>query len=105
MKRNTKPRRYENANDIRAAIDRYKNKAQKLRDRASALDFITDQMVRGDLPTSDTIAYRRTIADKLRESAHRIEERQLTKLKNKLAEIGTPMLPSLDDGNHSIPVK
>lgn len=100
------PQRYRTANDIRDAIDRYRAKAKKLRERAEAYDLITSQMVRANSQKlSENIAYRRLVADKLREAASRIEERQLTKLKNKLAEILTPQLPSLDDGNRSIPVK
>lgn len=105
MKKTVK-KRYNTANDIRDAIDRYKDKAKKLRDRAASMDFITDQMVKGAAPASNTISYRRNISDKLRESAARIEERQLTKLKNKLSEWQTDTMRAIiPDGDKSVPVK
>jgi hypothetical protein len=103
---NTKgPKRYRHPNDIRDAVDRYKAKAQKLRDQAASHDLIADLIRKGENPCSESLAWHREKAKKLRQSAGRIEERQLTKLKQKLAEILTPVLSSMDDGDRSIPVK
>ena len=98
--------RYNTANDIRAAIDRYKAKAQKLKDSAAALDMVADQFLKVDPARfKNDIDYHRDAADKKRKTANRIEDRQLTKLKNKLSEYMTPQLPGVDNGDRSIPVR
>lgn len=96
-------KRYETANQIRDAIDKYRAKAQKLRDSAHALDLVAEQFaaVGGQ---SEQVAFNRDQADKKRESASRIERKTLTKLKDKLAEFNTNLMPFMGD-DRSIPVK
>ena len=101
----TQPRRYNTANDIRAAIDRYKVKAQRLRESAAALDVRADEFIRAGPDHAEDVKWNRSQAQKKRKSADRIEERQLRKLKGKLAEWSTSQLPGIDNGDPSIPVK
>lgn len=101
----TKAKRYKHPNDIRDAIDRYRAKAQKFKDSAAALDMVADEFVKEGGHQND-ICFNREQACKKRKAAGRIEERQLTKLKNKLSELMTDTMPSIiTDGDKSIPVK
>lgn len=102
------PKRYNTANDIRDAVDRFKLKAQKYRDSASAIDKVADEIAKQDGASErwkmETISMKRAQADKLRIQAGRIEQRTLEKLKGKLAEFNTNPMPFLE-GDRSIPVK
>lgn len=100
------PRRYKHANEIRDAIDLYKAKAQKLRDSAAMMDIKADQFAKAGPEFKEDLSYHREQAKKKRRAAGRIEERQLVKLKNKLSEWMTPVMPGLPgDDDRSIPVK
>lgn len=104
------PRRYETANQIRDAIDLYKRKAQKLMESAAALDFIAEELVKEEGHSEkwlrEQIAFNRSQAEKKRKSASRIEDRTLVRLKNKLSEFMTPLIPGMPNpDDRSIPVK
>ena len=104
MNTKSKRKRYNHPNDIRDKIDKFRLKAQKLRDSAAALDNVADQFVKaGDSP--EQVSFNREKAKKQRQAAGRIEDRTLAKLKEKLAEILTGLLPGIVDGcDRSIPV-
>lgn len=98
-------KRYDTANDIRTAIDKYRAKAQKLRDSANSLDLVADQFVMAG-GFAEEVAFNREQANKKRESASRIERKTLTKLKDKLAEWQTPLLKGMPrENDRSVPVK
>lgn len=97
-------KRYKTENEIREAIDRYKAKAQKLKDSAAALDMKADEFKNAGHEYTVDVDFHRKEADRKRKAANRIEDRQLTKLKNKLSEWMTPQLPGVDNGDRSIPV-
>lgn len=103
--RHTMKKRYNTANDIRAAIDFYRVKAQKLKDSAAAMDIRAEEFQKAGPAFKFDIDYCRGQADKKRKSANRIEEKQMVKLKNKLSEWMTPQLPGVDNGDRSIPVQ
>ena len=104
MNTKSKRKRYNHPNDIRDAIDRFRRKAQGLRDSAAALDAVADQFAR-DGNNPGMVSFNREEAKKKRQSAGRIEDRTLAKLKEKLAEILTGLLPGIVDGcDRSIPV-
>jgi hypothetical protein len=102
-------KRYRHAREINYAIDRYKLKAQKLRDSASALDMQADEMIKPQNSgrwNREQITFNREQAKKKRQAAGRIEERTLSKLKEKLAEWQTDLLPGvITDGDRSIPAR
>ena len=100
-------KRYENANQIRDAIDTYKRKAQKLRDSAYMLDLKADEFAKaGNAEFAEDISFHREKAKKKRRAAGRIEERQLGKLKHKLSEFQTEVFKEvITDGDKSIPVR
>lgn len=86
-------RRYNNANEIRADIDKWKAKVQKLMDSASALDLRADQFIKGGPEFAEDVKWHRKEAERKRASALRIERRKLVHLKNKLSEWMTDPLP------------
>lgn len=90
-------KRYEHENQIRADIDRFKAKAQKLRDAASALDMRADLLVKNNGAGGffGEISFARSQAEKKRKSAGRIETDRLVKLKQKLAEFQTEPIPGI----------
>src|SRR5271157_2590476 len=95
-------KRYENANQIRDAIDRFRAKAQKLMNSAAALDHVADEFAKlGDNP--GMVSFNREQAKKKPRSAKRVEEVQLVKLKHKLSEWQTEPLPGIII-DRSIPV-
>ena len=98
MKTRTR-KRYYTANQIRDDIDKWKAKAQKLRDAGAALDRKADMLFAcGDVLLRADANYARETAEKRRASAGRIETRKLVKLKEKLAEFLTDPLPGTGAG-------
>jgi hypothetical protein len=103
--RTKKPkRRFETANQIRDEIDKYKAKANKLMDSAAAYDLKADELFKtGNLEVAPDAEFARETAKKRRRSAARIMERRLPKLKDKLAEFATELLPGKVVEDRSVP--
>jgi len=91
MKGKKPKRRYYTANQIRDDIDKWKAKAQKLKDAGHALDKKAEMLfATGENNTLGE--FTRDQADRKRASAARIEERKLVRLKEKLSEFMTDPL-------------
>lgn len=93
-------KRYHTIEQILKEIDRYKTKAVELRLSAAADDRRAVYLLDNKMP-----AYAHTLqlsADRARASAGRIYEKKLPHLKQKLAEMMTPQIPAIDNGDKSI---
>lgn len=101
MKRKTR-KRYLTANQIRDEIDKYKEKHRRFLEQAEGLELSADEFARTENGAEDA-AYKREQAKKCRRSAQRIMEDRIPKLKQKLAEFATELLPGIiTDGDRSI---
>lgn len=101
----TKPRkkRYHNAQQILEEIDLYKIKMQKLNNAAMALEMKADMLKKDGHGMEGEIHYAQSEALRYRNAATRIQEKRLPLLKSKLGEFLTPQLPTIDNGDKSIP--
>lgn len=95
-------KRFHSVQQILAEIDRYKAMMQKHNDAANALELKASMMIRDDTSTIGEIHYAQREADRYRRAAARIQEKRLPKLKQKLAEIQTPQIPAIDNGDKNI---
>lgn len=97
-------KRWMTANQIRDAIDEYKARAQNLMDTAATQDLKADRLYETQDPRlAEDASFAREQAKKMRRSAQRIYEIKLVKLKQRLAEWSTELLPGvISDGDRSI---
>lgn len=106
MKRKVPKKRYRSAQDITREIDLYKQKLQRLLDRASSFDLQADELFKAGPGLHEDATYHREQAKKMRRSAFRIEKIRLPFLSQKLAEFQTELLPGvITDGDMSISSK
>ena len=103
MKPKNKKKRFLTSQQITREMDLYKQRLQRLLDRATSTDIQADGLFQSGL--NEDGVYHREQAKKLRRSAFRIEKNRLPYLSQELAEFLTPMLPALDDGDRSISTK
>lgn len=104
MKTKKPKRRFYTANQIRAEIDRYRVKADKLTGQAVIYDLKAGELVRlGDPNSAEEIGFNREMAKKRRKSAARILDKKLPYLAQKLAEWQTDIMPGIiTNGDRSV---
>lgn len=90
-------KRFESISQIHDEIDRYKRKAKKLQDTADALDIKADALARSENAelNAELIGFTRAQARKHRTTVFNIENKKMAKLKEKLAEFQTAIIPGV----------
>lgn len=103
MTKQTKPkRRFYTANQIRDEIDAYKAKAIRLQQTAEALELASRELMKVPEMIEDA-KYKLFQSKRARSASARITNDKLVKLKAKLAELTTDLLPEvIKDGDRSI---
>ena len=94
MKKRTK-RRFNSTNQIRDEIDRWKAKAGAYNASADMLEIKAADLYKQGPEWTEEANYAKEMAKKKRASAGRIESRKLVKLKEKMAEFNTNLLPGI----------
>lgn len=104
MKTKKPKRRYYTAHEIRKDIARYQEKALKLQREAEAEEKIAAALYKKGPLHAELTGFHAETAEKLRQSAARIYDKKLPRLKEKLAEFDTDLLPGLGITDRSIEV-
>lgn len=96
-------KRFLTANQIRDEIDKYKEKAERLRQSAEAYELKAKELRKAGPSLEEDAKCAEEQAKKNWASIKRIKESRLPKLKEKLAEWSTELLPGvIADGDRSI---
>lgn len=102
MKEKKPKKRFLTANQIRDEIDAYKAKAIRLQQTAEALELASRELMKVPEMVEDA-KFKMSQASKAHRASARIREVRLVKLKQKLSEFETQLLPGvIGDNDRSI---
>lgn len=101
-----KVRRFDTSQQIEDEIDLARKHIDHKLAVAQAYDIEADNLFKVGHPFSEDAVFKREQAKVLRRQAYRIETKRIPKLREKLAEFKTELLPGvITDGDRSLPRK